>query len=218
MHVHSTSPYISNVHAGMDFSFGCAGAFWGIREACNHVCMSLFGSSVLLVRSRSRGVTCSITMTLVGDQVRGEIFLDKDTVEAIRSGRVSWYDPEGTTSYRCDGLDPKTFPSERGVKPEVPMKYWSANHQVALKWFARANRTGRAKLPTCLLMASLPHRSFLQHVLDGDIVLHSERHTCGLTKPVSQENYPGLVVDCEEYNDEAAQSMLEFAKSLLSSA
>ena len=133
-------------------------------------------------------------------------------MKAVRTGKVSWYDPKDVTGYRCDGLDPKTFPNRGGAKAEVPFKYWSENHHVALEWFARAARAGRtAGLPSSLLTASLSIHAFLEHILRGDIVIHSETKTCGFTKPFNQNNYPGLDVELTDYSDDVAQSMLEYA-------
>ena len=97
-------------------------------------------------------------------------------------------------------------------EPEVPMKFWSPDHRIALKWFARAKRAGKlSHPPTHLLMASMPALSFLDHCLRGDIVIHHEQSTCGFTKPVDQNNYPGLVADWTVIADDVAQGMLDNA-------
>ena len=76
-----------------------------------------------------------VSMALVGNDVKFEMFLDRETLQAICTGRVPWYDPEDVHGYRCDGLDPEIFPGK-----EVPMKFWSPDHRIALEWYARAKR------------------------------------------------------------------------------
>ena len=71
-------------------------------------------------------------MALVEDEVRFEMLLDTDTMKAVHTGKVPGYDPQDVKGYRCDGLDPKTFPSRPGMKAEVPMKVWSSDHNIAL--------------------------------------------------------------------------------------
>ena len=80
-------------------------------------------------------------MALVGNDVKFEMFLDRETLQAICTGRVPWYDPEDVHGYRCDGLDPEIFPGK-----EVPMKFWSPDHRIALEWYARAKRAGTTSL------------------------------------------------------------------------
>ena len=139
-------------------------------------------------------------MALTDNAVRFEIFLEREKVAAIRKGE----------------FDPGLFPSRRNTKPEVPMKFWSPDHSIALEWFARAKRAGRVSLPpTHLLMASMPALRFLEHCLRGDIVIHSEMSTCGLKKPLSKINYPGLVVDVIEFAENDAQRMLDNATEYL---
>lgn len=150
-------------------------------------------------------------MVLVGNDVKFEIFLDRETLHAIRTGRVPWYDPEDVHGYRCDGLDPEIFPGK-----EVPMKFWSPDHRIALEWYARAQRAGMTSLPpTILLMASMPARSFLEHCLRGDIVIHSKRCSCGLKKPLKDKNYPDVVVDVIMFTEKEAQRMLDYATRYL---
>ena len=92
------------------------------------------------------------------------------------------------------------------------MKPSSTDHTIAMEWFARAYRAGRIlHPPTYLLMASMPALAFLDHILRGDIVIHSEMSTCGLKKPLSKINYPGLVVDVIEFAENDAQRMLDNA-------
>ena len=151
-------------------------------------------------------------MALTYNDVRFEMFLERETMAAIRTGKVSWYDREDVEGYRCDGLDPGMFPSRVKSKPEVPMKTWSADHRIALKWFARTKRAGRISLPpTHLLTASLPAQNFLNHCLCGDIVIHHETDTYGFRKSVDQINYPGLVVELIEFPNDDAQRMLDTA-------
>ena len=69
--------------------------------------------------------------------------------------------------------------------------------------------------PTILLMASMSARSFLEHCLRGDIVIHSERSTCGLKKPLKNINYPDVVVDVIEFTENDAQRMLDCATEYL---
>ena len=96
-------------------------------------------------------------MTLAENEVRFEIFLEAETMEAMKTGKVSWYDPQDVEGYRCDGLDPATFHARPGMKPEVPMKFWSSDHRIALECFVRARRSGRiSNPPTNLLEASMP--------------------------------------------------------------
>ena len=149
--------------------------------------------------------------------MRFEMFLEKETVEAMLTGKVPWYDDrDDKKGYKCDGLDPKIFPSRRNMKPEVPLKLWSGDHRIALKWFARAKRTGVVSLPpTHLLMASMPVESFLRHIFCGDIVIHSETETCGFTKPVDLANYSGLELDLIEFSDPQAKGMLDAAEQYL---
>ena len=150
---------------------------------------------------------------MIDNVVHFEIFLERETMQAIRTGRVTWYDPEDVDGYRCDGLDPGIFPCG-----EVPMKFWSPDHSIALEWFARAKRAGRVSLPpTHLLMASMPALRFLEHCLRGDIVIHYETSTCGFRKPVNEINYPGLEVDMIEIADNVAQRMLDNATENLGS-
>ena len=79
-------------------------------------------------------------MALIDNVVQFEIFLERETQQAIRTGKVTWYDPEDVDGYRCDGLDPGIFPCG-----EVPMKFWSPAHRIALEWFARAKKAKKAK-------------------------------------------------------------------------
>ena len=146
-------------------------------------------------------------MALIDNVVRFEIFLERETQRAISTGKVSWYDPEDVHGYRCDGLDPGIFPCG-----EVPMKFASPDHRIALKWFAHAVRAGIVSLPpTFLLMARMPALCFLEHCIRGDIVIHSKMSTCGLKKPVNAKNYPGLVMEFIEFTEDEAQLMLEDA-------
>ena len=141
-------------------------------------------------------------MALTDNAVRFEIFLERETVAAIRMGK----------------FDPGLFPSRPNTKPEVPMKFWSPDHSIALEWFARAKKAGRVSLPpTHLLMASMPALRFLEHCLRGDIVIYYETSTCGFRKPVNQINYPGLEVDMIEIADNVAQRMLDNATEYLGS-
>ena len=150
-------------------------------------------------------------MALIGNVVKFEIFLDRETLQAICTGRVPWYDPEDVHGYRCDGLDPEIFPGK-----EVPMKFWSPDHRIALEWYARAKRVGTTSLPpTILLMASMSAPSFLEHCLRGDIVIHSERSTCGLKKPLKNTNYPDVELDLIEFTENDAQRMLDYATEYL---
>ena len=150
-------------------------------------------------------------MALIDNVVHFEIFLERETMQAIRTGRVTWYDPEDAHGYRCDGLDPGIFPCG-----EVPMKFWSPDHRIALEWFARAKRAGNISLPpTTLLMASMSALSFLEHCLRGDIKIHSEMRTCGLKKPLNNINYPDVVVDVIEFAENDAQRMLDCATQFL---
>ena len=144
-------------------------------------------------------------MALNDNVVHFELFVERETMQAITTGYVSWYDPKDDHSYRCDGLDPGIFPCG-----EVPMKFWSPDHRIALEWFARARRAGTISLPpTFLLTVSMPALRFLEHCLRGDIVIHSETSTCGFKKPVNPVNYPGLEVDAIEIADDVAQNMLD---------
>ena len=127
---------------------------------------------------------------------------------AFRTGYVSWYDPDDVERYRCDGLDPGIFPNG-----EVPMKFWSPDHTVALQWFARAIKAGTiSRPPTSLLMAKMPALGFLEHCLRGEIVIHSQMRTCGLKKPVNENNYPGLVMEVIDFSEEEGKHMLDEAK------
>ena len=150
-------------------------------------------------------------MALIDNVVRFEIFLDRETLQAIRTGWVPWYDPKDVYGYRCDGLDPEIFPGN-----EVPMKFWSSDHRIALEWFARAVRAGNISFPPIfLLMATMPAHSFQEHCNCGDIVLHPARSTCGLTKPLNHHNYPSVVLDAIEIPESDAQSMLDNATKYL---
>ena len=152
-----------------------------------------------------------VSMALVGNEVKFEIFLDRETLQAICTGRVPWYDPEDVLGYRCDGLDPAIFPGK-----EVPMKFWSPDHRIALEWYARAKKAGTTSLPpTILLMARMSVRSFLEHCLRGDIVIHSKRSTCGLKKPLKSVNFPEVVVELIEFTENDAQRMLDYATEYL---
>ena len=151
-------------------------------------------------------------MALTYNDVRFEMFLERETVAAIETGKVPWYDREDVESYRCDGLDPAMFPARPKSKPEVPMKKWSPDHRIALKWFAKAKRAGHISFPpTHLLTASLPAQNFLDHCLCGDIVIHHETDTYGFRKPVNQINYPDLMVEMIKIADDQAQRMLDTA-------
>ena len=150
-------------------------------------------------------------MALICDDVSFEIFLDRETLYAMCTGRVLWYDPEDVLGYRCDGLDPEIFPGK-----EVPMKFWSPDHRVALEWYARAKRAGSISLPpTVLVMARMSARSFLEHCLRGDIVIHPERSTCGLKKPLKNRYYPDVVVEMIAFTENDAQCMLDCATRFL---
>ena len=146
-------------------------------------------------------------MALNDNVVHFELFVERETMQAITTGYVSWYDPKDDHGYRCDGLDPGIFPCG-----EVPMKFSSPDHRIALKWFAHAVRAGIVSLPpTFLLMARMPALCFLEHCIRGDIVIHSKMSTCALKKPVNEKNYPGLVMEFIEFTEDEAQRMLEYA-------
>ena len=150
-------------------------------------------------------------MALIDNMVYFEIFLDKETLGAVRTGWVPWYDPDRVGTYRCDGLDPGIFPGN-----EVPMKFWSRDHRIALEWYARAIRAGTISVPPIILLTvSMSASSFLEHCLRGDIVIHSSRCTCGLKKPLNHKNYPGAVVDAIEFAECEAQLMLDNATANL---
>ena len=150
-------------------------------------------------------------MALIDNVVYFEIFLDKETLGAICTGWVPWYDPDHVNSYRCDGLDPGIFSGK-----EVPMKFWSPDHRIALEWYARAIRAGILSAPPIILLTvSMSASRFLEHCLRGDIVIYSSRCTCGLTKPLNHKNYPDAVVEVIEIADSEAQLMLDNATAYL---
>ena len=96
------------------------------------------------------------------------------------------------------------------------MKFWSPDHRVALEWYARAKRAGSISLPpTVLVMARMSARSFLEHCLRGDIVIHPERSTCGLKKPLKNTYYPDVVVEMIAFTENDAQCMLDCATRFL---
>ena len=137
---------------------------------------------------------------MIDNVVHFEMFFERETKVAVSTGEVSWYGGKDKEHYRCDGLDPKIFPSRTNMKPEVPMKPWSPDHWIALKWFTRATKAGSVSFPpTYLLVARMPALSFLQYCLCGDIVIHSERDTYGFRKPVNAFNYPDIEMEMREY-------------------
>ena len=143
--------------------------------------------------------------------VRFEMFLEQQTFEAMQSGKVIWWDPNDESDYRCEGLDPETFPGG-----EVPMKAWSGDKRIALLGFALAHRRGRVTLPPAyLLMACMPALSFLWHIIRGDIVIHSEMNTYGFRKPLNNRHYPDLECELIKLPDDDAQQALIQAKTYL---
>ena len=150
-------------------------------------------------------------MASIGNVIHFEIFLDQKTMEAIQLKMNPLFDANDESGYQCDGVDPAIFPGG-----EVPMKPWSPDHRIALEWFARAHRARRiSHPPVYLLMASMPALTFLEHILRGDIVIHSEVSTCGLKKPLNKIHYPDLVVDVIEFAENEAQRMLDNATAYL---
>ena len=148
-------------------------------------------------------------MASIDNVVNFEMFLDQETMEAIQTGRVPWYDANDESGYQCDGVDPAIFPGG-----EVPMKPWSPDHRIALEWFARAHRARRiSHPPVYLLMASMPALTFLEHILRGDIVIHSEMSTYGLKKAMNKTHYPDLVAELIKFSDKDAEQMLNEAKT-----
>ena len=140
--------------------------------------------------------------------VHFEMFLEQETIEAIQSGKVIWWDPNDQSDYRCEGLDPETFPGG-----EVPLKAWSGDKRIALHGFALAHRAGRVSLPPAyLFMASMPALSFLGHILRGDIVIHSKMNTYGFRKPLNKRHYPDLEGKLMKLPDENAEQILIQAK------
>ena len=147
-------------------------------------------------------------------KVKFQIFLDAETKKTCETGRVPWWDPQGSSPYRCDGLDPRTFRDGK-----VPMKYWSTNKEIALYWFARAHRAGRINgPPEFLLEGSMDAHAFLDSIFAGDIVVDASTKTIGFTKPVSQVNYPTSEWDVGFFTEEEAQRHLKAALSELSRA
>ena len=143
--------------------------------------------------------------------VRFEMFLEQQTFEAMQSGKVIWWDPNDQSDYRCEGLDPETFPGG-----EVPLKACSGDHRIALHGFALAHRAGRVSLPPAyLFMASMPALSFLGHILRGDIVIHYKMNTYGFRKPLNKRHYPDLEGKLIKLPDEDAEQALIHAKSHL---
>ena len=143
--------------------------------------------------------------------VRFEMFLEQQTYEAMQSGKVIWWDPNDQSNYRCEGLDPQTFPGG-----EVPLKAWSGDKRIALLGFALAHRRGLVNLPPAyLLVACMPALSFLWHILRGDIVIHYEMNTYGFRKPLNKRHYPDLEGELIKLPDEDAQQALIQAKTYL---
>jgi hypothetical protein len=120
---------------------------------------------------------------------------------------VPWWDPQDSTGYRCNGIDPEIFPAGR-----VPLKKWSPDHKVALEWFARAHRAGRISgPPKYLIEGRMDALAFLDHILAGDIIPDAQTSTLGFTKPLDQRHYQSLVMDLSWQSDEEAQRALSDA-------
>ena len=150
-------------------------------------------------------------MALIEDFVHFELFLERETMQAITTGHVSWYDADDAEGCSCDGLDPRIFPCG-----EVPMKFASPDHRIALDFFVRAKIAGYITLPpTFLIIARMPALRFLEHCIRGDIVIYSQMSTCGLKKPVNAINYPGLEMEFISYTEDQAQFMLDATEHLL---
>ena len=114
-----------------------------------------------------------------------EMVADEETLQAFSTRKVPWWDPDGKSDYRCDGIDPAVFDNRRGLASVVPMKASSPDHKVALEWFARA---GRAGAPKYIIQGSLPEESALEHILKGEIQVHAEQQTFGFVKPMNKTN------------------------------
>ena len=150
-------------------------------------------------------------MASIDNVVHFEMFLDQKTMEAIQLKMNPLFDANDESGYQCDGVDPAIFPGG-----EVPMKPSSPDHTIAMEWFARAHRAGRISHPPAyLLMASMPALAFLEHILRGDIVIHSERSTYGLKKAMNKTHYPDIGLQLIKIPDNAAEQMLNEAKTHL---
>ena len=82
-----------------------------------------------------------------------EGFIDQEMVDAVKTGKVMWYDPTDEIGSRCDGVDPSLFKNGRDHSSEVPMKKWSPDHRGALEYYARAYRGKKVPGPTTYIIA-----------------------------------------------------------------
>ena len=147
-------------------------------------------------------------MTLMGNVVWFEMYLDEQTVQAMDTGKVPWYKGQDAQDYRCEGLDPAIF-ADTGV----PMKFWSEDHKIALHWYFRAlNREMVSFPPKKIYVASMPAVRFLEHCLKGDIVIYFERRTCAFKKPVIPVNYPELKFELFDIADDVGKAMVDPGK------
>ena len=144
-------------------------------------------------------------------RLKFEIFIDDDMAQAVH-GHVPWLQ-DAYEGWRCPGLEPTLF--KDGL---VPMKEWTSDHRVALKYFALAHRAGNAKLPQYLLQGSLPAADAYQHLLEGTIVPVPHQATIGFKLLMNSTNYPRLKwEDPIEFPEHVAEEMLNAGRKLLES-
>ena len=140
-----------------------------------------------------------------------EMFVDDDMAQAVH-GHVPWLQ-DAYEGWECPGLEPSLF--KDGM---VPMKQWTPDHRVALKYFALANRASNAKLPKYLFMGSLPSVNAYQHFLEGTIVSVPDQATIGFKRLMDPTNYPHLKWEHPiSFSADQAWQILNAARKLLDS-
>ena len=119
---------------------------------------------------------------------------------------VTWYTSQNTAGYRCQALDPTTFPKAFGKPGGVPFKYKHENHEPALEGYVRAYLTNRVdEAPKFLTCVSLDLQIFDECIQAGTIVIHAHMKTAMFMRDVTPENYPSSEM-CFKGNDVAIES------------
>ena len=127
--------------------------------------------------------------------VEAEMYLGQDQFDAyFKGGVVEWYDPDDVKKFRCEGIDPTTFPKTKfRFEGYVPFKFKSENSAAALEGYVRAYRTQKVKgLPKYLIRVSMPSEDALRHFANGDISVYKNMKTLAFHKCVNTENYPAI--------------------------
>ena len=119
---------------------------------------------------------------------------------------VTWYTSQNTAGYRCQALDPTTFPKAFGQSGGVPFKYKDEHHQPAMEGFVRAYLTNSVdEAPKYFICASMDLKIFDDCIQAGTIDIHAHMKTAMFMRDVNPENYPTLEMQVKG-NDVAVES------------